>query len=100
MLFATFDFLSHSDTRYISPGVIISTSVILLQGQILCIICPVGRAQHSTGARTSVSFHSTFKICYISVLMMVSYNVWTGSNVYILANNTHVTLNAAKPLVC
>jgi hypothetical protein len=30
---------------------------------------------------------------------MVWYNVWTGSNVYILANNTHVTLNAAKSLV-
>jgi hypothetical protein len=100
MSFATFDFLSHSDTRYIPPGVMISVPVIFLQGQILCIICPVGRAQHSTGARTSVSFYFICKICYMSVLMMVSYNVWTGSNVYILANNTHVALNTAKSLVC
>jgi hypothetical protein len=55
MLFATFDFLSYSDTRYISRGVIISISVIFLQGQILCIIGPVRRTQHR---RTHFRFFS------------------------------------------
>jgi hypothetical protein len=68
-------------------------------GKYCCIIGPVRQPQHSTGARISLFFHLVFKICYISVLMIAWHNVWTGSNVYIFANNTHVTLNASKSLV-
>jgi hypothetical protein len=53
----------------------------------------------STGASTSFSFHSFFfSLCKLLHTCLIDglVNIWTGSNVYILANNTHVALNATN----
>jgi hypothetical protein len=43
--------------------------------------------------KSPISYHSESLLTFITVLMMASYDHWTGSNVYILAGNTHVMLD-------
>jgi hypothetical protein len=53
-------------------------------------------ATPSTSASICILFHFYTLSHLVPVLMTAWYNIWTGANVYILADNTHAMLVVMK----
>jgi hypothetical protein len=85
----------HSDTRCTLPGVI-PIPIVFLQMFSLMYHMP-GVAKHRRKHFLFIPF-LFFSLCKLLHTCLIDglVNIWTGSNVYILANNTHVALNATN----